>query len=502
MAKADSLMLLVHSLSKNEKRVFRMDKKLADYVVLFDIIAKSGILPSQELKLRFEKKRKNSNFNAAVSYLYKNLTDCLLTLRENQDSYYKLFNKIMKARIFFEKSLFSEALDLLDRIKKEAARCENHIVLLYASRIELEYLLYLNFPDMSEAELIRKQFQIGELLKNIRIKNEQSSLYETLRHRVIYKGMARSQKQKELLNDLVYAEMSLSVSGRDSFEVRRMHHLFQSYYLVSISDRKSALQSFRQLNILFEDNPQFWANPPFYYVSVLEGILDNLRSMKNYEEIPYFISRLQKIPHSSAGFQMHVTALIFLYEMYPLLDRGDFTVALKLSEKYKDTVLLKTDQLNLIRQTEISLCMASIHIGLCEYKKAQRILVNSVIQNESAFSFPIYRIFRLINLVIHYELDNMGVVRMESHSIKREISKQKKANRTEHIMISLFNKNKLELANKAYREKLWLKIEPELQEIRMDIYEYQLLKTFDFTAWIESKLCKISLSKVLQNRIV
>ncbi|GHV59670.1 hypothetical protein FACS1894182_14110 [Bacteroidia bacterium] len=500
MTQADSLVLLVHSLSKNEKRTFMTGRKSTDYVCLFNLIEESGIISSQALKSQYEKKRKNSNFNVAVSYLYKILLDSLLTFREHQDSYYKLFNKIMKARVLFEKSLFADALDLLDKIKKEATRYENHIVLLYASRIELEYMLFLNFPNISETELIEKHFQISELLKKIRITNEQSSLYELLKHRVIYKGNVRSQRQQDLLNDLVFAEMSLTATSKDSFEAKKLHQLFQSNYLISIGDKKSALQSFRELNHLFENNPQFWTNPPFYYVAVLEGILDNLRSMKNYGEMPYFIERLRKIQHPSSGFQIHMSAIIFLYELYPLLDRGDFAAAKQLSEKHSDAILSKTDQINMLRQTEISLCTALIYIGLGDYKKAQKMLINEFIRNGNIHTFPLYRTIRLVNLIIHYELDNMEYIRTESRSIKREISMQEKAYRLEHLIINLLNKDKYELKSNNSREKLWLKIEPELTDIRNEVFENQILKSFDFTAWIESKVCKISLSEVLQSR--
>jgi hypothetical protein len=406
----------------------------------------------------------------------------------------------MKARILFEKSLFTDALDMLDKIKKEAARYENHLVSLYASRMELEYMLFLNFPDMSETELIKKHFQIGELLKKIRIINEQSSLYELLKHRRIYKGNVYSQKQIDLLNDLVFAEMSFTTTSKDSFEAKKLHQLFQSNYLINIGDKKSALQSFRELNRLFENNPQFWANPPLYYVAVLEGVLDNLRSMKNYGEMPYFLERLRKIQHPSAGFQLHVAAIIFLYELYPLLDRGDFVAAKQLSEKHGNAVLSKSNQISILRQTEISLCMALIYIGLIDYKKAQKMLINELVRHESIHTFPLYRTIRLINLIIHYELDNMEYVRTESRSIKREISMQKKAYRSERLIINLMNKNKYELQSSNSRAKLWLKIEPELTDIRNQVFENQILKSFDFTAWIESKVCRISLSEVLQSR--
>jgi hypothetical protein len=474
-----------------------MGRKDADYVALFDIIRKAGMVSAHELRSLFEKKRKDANFNVTVTYLYKTLLDVLLSLRENQDSYYGLFNKIMKARILFEKSLFADSLELLGKIKDEAARHENHIALLYASRIELEYLLFLNFPDISEVDLANRHFRISGLLNNIRKIDEHSLLYETLKHRTIYKGNVRSKKQKESHNDLVFSEMSLQSSIKDSFEAKKLHQLFQSNYLIYIGDNTSALQSFRELNRLFEKNPQFWANPPFYYVSVIEGILDNLRSMRNYGEMPYFIDRLRKISHPSAGFQTHISALIFLYELFPLLDRGEFEASMRLAEQYKDTVLSKTDQLVMLRRAEISLYISLIHIGLRAFKKAQKTLINEFVRDNSISSFPLYRTIRLVNLIIQYELDNLEFVTLESRSIKRNLSKSESAYRTEHLMLTFLNKSKHELFGSSAREKIWRKYEPEIMNIRKDIFEYQLFKSFDFTAWIESKLRKIPLSKVL-----
>jgi hypothetical protein len=152
------------------------------------------------------------------------------------------------------------------------------------------------------------------------------------------------------------------------------------------------------------------------------------------------------------------------------------------------------------RKTEISLSIALIHIGLLDYKKAQKMLINEITGNENLHTFPLYRTIRLINLIIHYELNNMEYIRTESRSIKREISREKKAYRSEHLIINLLNRNKNELRSSGGREKLRRKTAPELTDIRNSVFENQMLKFFDFTAWVESKICKTPLSEVLKSR--
>lgn len=498
--KAGSLLFLVHSMSKSEKRIFRAGRKATDYVVLFDMICKEGIVSPQELRQRCEKELGSRSFNVTVTYLYETLLDVLQTLRNEQDSDYRLFNKTMKARILFEKGLYEEALELLDKIKQEAAQYENQIALMYASRLELEYLLFLNMPGITEAELVKKHFRISETLKKNRIIYEHSSLYELLMHRIIYRGDVRSQQEKERMNDLVLAEMSLSASSKESFEARKLHQLFQSHYLMSIGDGKSAYRSFQELNKLFESNPQFWANPPFYYVSVLQGILDNLRSMRHYDKMPYFTERLRKIESNSARFQSHVATLVFLYELFPMLDTGDFAAAKRHLDLHQHAILMKKEQMDLFRQAELSLYTAVTYMGLGDWKRARKILSREVIFDNKIYTFPIYRIIRLVNLIIYYELHEREYLHTQTRLIRRETLKTGTMYRAEQLLLDFLNSDKWQLASNEKRRKMREKLKSELEKIRGDVFEAQLLRCFDFTAWIESKLDKTTLAETLSSR--
>ena len=53
---------------------------------------------------------------------------------------------------------------------------------------------------------------------------------------------------------------------------------------------------------------------------------------------------------------------------------------------------------------------------------------------------------------------------------------------------------------KKDREAFWEKLSPEIHELYNNKYESQLLRLFDFTAWMESKIRKEKLSEVLRAR--
>lgn len=502
MQKSEVIIFLVNSMTRNERKAFTIrsqkHKGTPAYLSLFTIISKNRNQDVNSLRAVFLSENTKVSFDTTVKYLYKTLLDTLLDLRTEQDSYYSLFNLIMKARILFEKSLFEECFDLLNKVMDESKRHENYYALLLASRIELEYLLALNFPRINEKLLLNKHFKINEILNFIRKINEQSSLYELLKHRVIYLGNVRSEKQKLLLNDLVVSEMSiLASSNLENFEINKMHQLFQANYLISVGDYKSAFRSYLELNTLFEKNKHLWHNPPVYYLLTLEGVLDSLRSIGNYEGMKYFIEQLKKLKSPSANFNANVNCLIFLYELFPMLDKGDFNGCLQHLEKNMDTLLNRMQLLSLTRQAELSLFSSLIYFGNKRFKQAHKFLKMIVLNGKNYYYLPLYRTIRLVNLMIINEMMDFDLISYEIRSIKREMKDFDMGYQIEKTMLKFLNKKDIP-ATKRKRDLLWDKISNELELCRHDIFEQQVLRIFDFTAWIESKIRKIPLNEVLK----
>lgn len=501
MTQLETLVVLVNSMTKSEKKSFMTYTSHSEsnkaYLVLFELINKSQISESGELKKRFQKDCPDCSFNTAVKYLYRVLLNILVSLRQTQDSYFILFNRLLTARVLYEKSLFDEALKMVRKTISEAKIMENHSLLLIAQNMELELLRENNFKNMSEKTLLNKQFQVGQSLNTVRKINEQTFLYELLKHRMLYKGNTRTARQKKDLDDLVFSEMSIVASSRsETFEIRKMHQLFQANYMIATGDYVSALHSFYELNNIFEKNEHSWANPPIYYLSVIEGILESLHIIRNYRGMQYFVEKLKNINSFSVSFQANVMCLIFLYEMFPYLDSGDLAAADRLMSD-NSALLEKRNLLSLTRQTELSFYMALINLGNQKIVVAKKIINQIVFKEKMFYHLPLYRPIRLLNLMLYYELKDFDIIDSEIRSIKRDIADNKKSYKTERIIMSIIKKQSLPLSDRK-RKSLWNKIRPELEALKQDKFERQILKLFDFTAWVESKICDIPLEEVLK----
>lgn len=501
MLKSESLIHLINNLTKQEKKEFSLyisNKPEKDYIFLFRLIDDKKVSDPEELKMSFLAAKPTSSFNTVVIYLFDLLIDILTRLRTEQDSYYLLFNELLHARVLYEKSMYQECFQVLKKVKEKAVYYENYFALLVAQRLELNYLLTLDFEDMDEQKLLNKQYKMNNTLKSIRQLNEQSSLYELLKYRMINRGASRSLEETQKLDDLVTSEISIVASaGVENFEIKKNHQLFQANYFITVGDYKAAFNSFVELNKLFEENSHLWNNPPVYYLMTVEGMLESLRIMHNYEGMNYFIEKLTKLSSPSSSFQLNVTYVIFIYRLFSFIDAGDFDKAGIWIAEHQASLIDKMLLLKEQQQAEMSLYIALIHLGNGEYRKARKRL-SATIGRGHLYSLPLFRTIRIVNVMIHYELGDVDYIQSEIRSIKREMSKNKGYNlKVESFLLKFLNYSFAD-TNRKKRAEIWESMAEEVHALYADKYETQILRKFDFVAWVEAKIFEVPLSDILK----
>jgi hypothetical protein len=505
MPKTSTLIALVHSLSKAEKRYFSLFTRLQsgskDYLTLYKILT---TVPEnqQALKKTFKKRHPSSSYETALKHLYKVLTDSLLHLRLQQDTRTRLITSVLKANILFEKSLFEEGFCELKRIIGVAEQHEEHTILLLAARIELYYLCHLNFHAIAENELIKKQMKMQEILRYAANTLQHNSLYELLLHRLTHKGHVRTNEQKTDLNDLVVSEMNIIVNPlAATFESKKLHLLFQANYFIATNDYASAITLFYELNTLFNNHRYLWTDSPVYYLSVIEGILESLRSIRQYHEMNYFLNTLETLTTQTVYFNIMCQRVVYIYKLTTLLDCGEFKAAKTFSNNFDAVFLKKLEVLDTDKQAEVYLYTALIYFGNNDLDKAHFYLRKILLQSKLYYNLPFYQTFRLINLLVQYELGNHDLIYHEIRSVKRKMkSTQSKTYKVEKLIFS-FLQLPLKTLSGSERKAIWHKFNASFENITHDKYEIKILQIFDFAGWIESKLCQLSFESILKKKM-
>lgn len=500
MATKTALYLLVHSLTKPEKRYFKLytslQKGAKDYLLIFDLLDKGN--DTETAKEIFCRKKNPSSFESACKYLFKVITDCLLYVRSNDNTNARLSAALIKANILFEKSIYEEGFKQLQKIQAEAAAQQKFEIQLQALQMEMHYRNNLNYYSISEKELVKKQTKMDELLKYQKNIHQHTTLYELLRHRLMYKSIVKTKEQKEELNDLVVSELNYNANPlANTFESQKIHLLFQAYYFITVSDFKSALKTFYQVHELFETHKKLWLETPIDYLSAVEGLLGSLHSIKHYHDMHFFLNKLQQLEKNTVYFGVMVERVRFIYTVKPFIDCGQFNNADEIVKAFDETLIARIDYLDLSKQAEIYLYMAIICLGKNNVSKAHKLLSNVLLESNLFNSLPVYRTFRLLHLLVHYELGNHDYIESETRSLKRTSAiNNNKAFKIEKIVFKFLQYKTLPATLKN-REAVWQQLKKLFELSLADKYENQFLKIFDFSAWVESKLCKRPFEKVL-----
>lgn len=508
MRKIDTLIVLIGSLTKAERKQISIllggTGGARDYKFLYDIIIKEKEPSGDKVQELFKTRRAEASFDATTQYLYEKIIEMLLAIHNSSDPTAELLNELRKVRLLYSKSLYSAAIERLESIIKAAEEHQCHSILLIAEKLELEYLSRFHYAGMKEKDLFHKHFAIESTLNNLQDTTRQSMILNILQYRMTrIQTSIRSTGELSWLNDLVLRESTLASTSaiQKNFELNCNHKLFQANYLIAIGNHKSALDVFKDLYGLFEENKRFWSNPPVRYVAVLEGILDCLRSEGKYDSMPLYINKLEELSKlASNEFRSNTECLAFQYRMFPLLDNGRFEACLNMMEYAKLDLKEMSKVLSPIRRSELYLNVALVYIG-CEDFKSARSMISGAMMDDSVRFLPLMKTIRLCRLLVYYELGEYDILQSESKSLKRKLTSSKEnAYKTEKFVLWFINSVKIPPLS-TDRKKLYQKLSPKMDEITNDKYERQLLYIFDFIAWVKSKILRIKLADAIRQSL-
>lgn len=499
--KIENIFLLVKSLSKSEKRYFKLYANFQTgdkvYITLFNLCDKLN--SPEEVITTFQQKYAKKSLEMAMKYLYGTLTDSLVRVKERHDIQQKIFNHISKASILVEKNLFNNAFFELDKAKRLASLFEFNVLLFHIRQQELIYQGMQNFEGMTERKLINKQMKLSELLKQIRSTHQHHQLYDILKHRILYKDLVRSDNQKKHLNDLVLSEYHLmGNSSYKGFEAIKLHLLFQANYYLHAGNYKSAIRSYQEVITLFEENNYLILNPPIYYLNAINGILDSLHTMGLYEEMPFFIQKLIDIEQGEYAieFLMKVKCLIYLYKSFCLQNTGKFEKALQWLEDNKATFIEKIELVEPILQLNVYLQMTTLYLYTEQIPLARKSMKKIVSFGKAFYMLPSYKTVRLVNLILQTELGNYDFVETEIQAIKRNIQHEKQAYQTEKLVFKYIQNSQLPVYGNTH-QRIWKQLQKYIIAISQSKYERNILRDFNFVAWIESKFLKTPLKEII-----
>ncbi len=468
MRKKEELFCLIKSLSKSEKRHFRLFSAVNggnnNYLKLFDVIASQQNYDEQSIKKKFKCETFINQLTTTKNYL-KNLILKFLRL------YYAELSKegIIKDTLRNAEILYQKGLYQMSRFEAEKAH-----------KLAQEYEL---FTSQYEALVWKKRILQAESPQQIEELNKISSLQKKVVGQLSeFTNIWSMNVQLKELGD-----EALKVEQDEPLQHKMFKRLFMFQQLVRKRRPDDAVTYLKETILEYDEKPHRKKEDAETYLILLNNELALYVYQKKYELAVPLIHRIKEFifqlkNYSAPIFKTLLRTLNIELEIYresKNLDKG-------LASIREIDVLISNSMFPVPESYQVSFWFqfANLYFMSKNYHQALNwvnILLNKRGKSERE---DLITYAHWINLMIHFELKNFFVLRYFVESTRRYLNKKKKINAYEVLVLKLFGKiasvpvNELSSFFKSYQDKF----QSEEYSIPKEVLDY-----VDFYSWLAEK---------------
>ena len=496
------LFKLIKSLSKSEKRFFKMSSSLQsgdkNYLKIFDIIEKQDEYDEDEIKSTFKKEIFIKHLPSEKNHLYKLILKSLRSFYSEQSISSILKQEIKNVEILYNKALYKECEKFVGRAKLLAEEFEK---------------FYYWFELISwQKKLLEEAYEEGEFTTNLdELITEEELVIAKLRnlaeYQIIYSkinlifrsgGFTRNQKEREIVDNI--ADYHLIKGKNTAISTRAASMCYYIKGLCAATNRNfdDSFQFFNRTKEILDNNPKIKDDSQQRYMMTLFHLLRCYIDINDFEKAKNLIIELRQLPNqksfNSIDVFVKIIANTYNQELNLFHKMGDFTSALKLIPEIDKAFLPYRDKISKEQELYLLYNKAYSYFGVGEYKKSLSFLIEVLNDNEQNLRQDIYSFSRILNLIIHFELENYDYLEYIIKSTNRYLSKYEKDYKIEDIIIKYIRK--LSKAGTSISQlEVFENMNVEIKTLLKEHQEQIILEYFNISAWINSKINKTTFLK-------
>ncbi len=509
MKPSTELFKLIKSLTKSEKRFFKMSSSLQsgdkNYLKIFDVIEKQEEYDEEAIKKEFKKETFIKHLPSEKNHLYRLVLKSLRSFYSEQSISSILKQEIKNVEILYSKALYKECEKFVARAKNLAADYEK---------------FYYWYELISwQKKLLEEAYEEGEFSTNLdALVTEEELVIAKLRnlaeYQVIYSkinlifrsgGFTRNENERKIVEDI--ADYHLIKGKNTAISTRAASICYYIKGLCAATNRNYAdsFQFFNRTREILDNNPKIKEDSAQRYIMTMFHLLRCNIDSCDFENAQNFLIEIRTLTEIKGFNSTDVSIKIFANSYNQELEMnnkmGEFEKSILLIDEIEIKVSLFKDKLSKEQELRFLYNKAYSYFGVGEYKKSLSFLIEILNDNEQTLRQDIYSFSRLLNLIIHFELENYDYLEYIIKSTNRYLSKYEKDYKIEDVLIK--NIRKLSKAsNNISQLEIFEAMNQELNVLLQDHHEQVLLEYFDISSWINSKLNKTKFSQEVKNKLI
>jgi hypothetical protein len=500
----DELMRLITSLSKSEKRYFKMFSSLQggdkDYIKLFETVEKLGEYDEEKIKKALKEEDFLNRLPAVKNYLYGQI---LKSLRMNYigttvDSVLKEMTE--EITILYDKRLFKQCIKMLDKAKELARSNEQTLQLIELNLLEEKVLIEVLNLDKFERTLntsLEEEIGLLEIQKN-------AAEYRNLYNRIILINKkikeARTEEELRQFAEIIEHPLLLSFDNAKSFDAKNYFYLIHLNYNHAKGDNEACLEIAQHQLELLETFPQKITEKPKMYIAALNNVLLSQIHLHSYKNFDKTLEKLRSIPLKSINIEANRFVSSYIFEMVMYLDTGEFSRSISIREEILEGLKKYHDKINAIEEITLLYNLFYSYFGTGEFSKALGIINKLLNEYQKELRYDIQSAVRILNLILHYELGNSRLLEYNAISAYRFLYKSKRLYKLENIVLDYIRKKMHHIYTPKDEVDAFIELRREFMELIDDPYEKKAFEYFDYISWFDSRIEKRSFEEIVKEK--
>lgn len=492
MSKNDPLIDCISAMSQAEKRYFRRfarfqsEEKECDYLRLFEFMDKAKQYNEEKVKLKM-----GVPYFAQLKYqLYAKILESQRHFYADQNPLYQAVAPLIDAQVLLQKSLFSQADKALQRAGKKMD----------------EYGKYFLHPELVRTRnvLSRTEEHPEESLKVLEaIDKEAGNAYLRLKNELQFEKdyarmvnwnirieLVREQKELDELQHIIHQSHFKAESNALTREAKINFHFIKGLYYYLSGNFKLSLKHFERESELIEAHDAFRSSYlSSYFRSISNTCFAAIKS-KNEQLAQQKIAQLSIFGKGVPG--PYRVLVVHLLQLKLYCETRQYQEAMVYLKRFEQEIIALVSREEFaekyyIERTHVLFKAAEIYMMNGETKKPLQMMNIFLDSKNTTVKSDFYCMARIINLLIHFDIDNIDLLEYEIKSIHRFLSGRKR--------VFLFERSVLKLVQQLIHPdkhkqrqtyfKAWHK---ELLKLEQTEFEKNVFDFFDFTYWVERKI--------------
>ena len=505
--KRDPLFDLIKSLTKTEKRHFRLfvnrsgNTEEVKFIKLFDAMEAMKAYDDVAILKRVPSIKK-VQFSNQKAHLYRQILASLRHYHIGQNIDIQLRENLDHAKVLYNKGFYKQALKMLDKTKSLAR--DNKQFTISLEVMEFEKLIesqYITRSIENRAESLTQEVQ--ETTKIIKAGHQLSNLTLNLYSLFLKNGYARSEKDFEEVQAYFKANMP-DVNPDDlSFYEQLYYHQSHVWYNKIIQNFPNVYRHAQAWVELFKAHPDMAEKQPVHIIKGYRNLLAALFQLQYYTRFCEVLEEVEALSQNSKIVRdLNTEVLIFKFMYISKINKhfmeGSFDKGVELIPEVLDKLKQYEGKIDPERVLMFYYKIASLYFGDANYRKAIFYLNQIVYFKDVRLREDIHCFARILNLIAHFDEGQDFHLEYQIKSTFQFIGKMNDQNEVQKEIFKFLRKSGKIKPNELKKE--FQELYDRLEALNEDLFERRPFFYLDILSWLKSKIESKPVQKVVQEK--